>query len=233
MWCDCRSFVLIPWYTSPLRVHVRDFSVLTSSSASWHCPLTVNHLQIHCALASSRFKPGVRDYAVQSLRYTCATFQQKPKTDKPSITHPSTSSFSRRQRSSIIMAISDAAVVLFVILGAAAAVGLGWAATHRFFIPTGGSRDDVEPGRSEFSQAQYMREVRLRHQEDLAATQYGRSHYPMVGTHARQGQRAAAEQQQATPSAMESHGTLHYTMSPKVSVAGARSSSKDTDKRQE
>ncbi|TKA34258.1 hypothetical protein B0A50_00238 [Salinomyces thailandicus] len=77
------------------------------------------------------------------------------------------------------MGVSNAAIVFFVIIGAAAGVALGWAMTHRFFIPVG-RREDPDSARNDASQAQYMREVRLRHQEDLAATQYGRSHYPMA-----------------------------------------------------
>ncbi|GAB1741588.1 hypothetical protein NU219Hw_g6813t1 [Hortaea werneckii] len=97
------------------------------------------------------------------------------------------------------MALGAEAVVAIAICGALAAVGMGWALTHRFYLQN--RREEVvETGGSGYSQAQYMREVRLRHQEDLAASQYGygRAHFPM-----------------ATPSAMESHGTLHYAESPK------------------
>ncbi|KAI7216004.1 hypothetical protein KC333_g5092 [Hortaea werneckii] len=97
------------------------------------------------------------------------------------------------------MALGAEAVVAIAICGALAAVGIGWALTHRFYLNKGREEAAQSLG-SDYSQAQYMREVRLRHQEDLAASQYGygRAQFPM-----------------ATPSAMESHGTLHYAESPK------------------
>ncbi|RMY64068.1 hypothetical protein D0863_10092 [Hortaea werneckii] len=95
------------------------------------------------------------------------------------------------------MALGAEEVVAIAICGALAAIGLGWALTHRFYMNK--QREEVQtPSSGGYSQAQYMREVRLRHQEDLAASQYGRGHFPM-----------------ATPSAMESHGTLLYAESPK------------------
>lgn len=60
--------------------------------------------------------------------------------------------------------------VLIVIVAAAAAVVLGWAST-RFFIAHPPTRDTENAG-NEVSQAQYMREVRLRNTEMLAQ-QYG------------------------------------------------------------
>ncbi|KAI6796442.1 hypothetical protein KC361_g4424 [Hortaea werneckii] len=95
------------------------------------------------------------------------------------------------------MALGAEEVVAIAICGALAAIGLGWALTHRFYMNKGREEAAQNVG-SGYSQAQYMREVRLRHQEDLAASQYGRGQFPM-----------------ATPSAMESHGTLHYADSPK------------------
>ncbi|RMZ19580.1 hypothetical protein D0859_16421 [Hortaea werneckii] len=105
------------------------------------------------------------------------------------------------------MALGAEEVVAIAICGALAAIGLGWALTHRFYMNKGREEAAQNVG-SGYSQAQYMREVRLRHQEDLAASQYGRGHFPM-----------------ATPSAMESHGTLHYADSPKVRRNALRASS--------
>ncbi|KAI7155806.1 hypothetical protein KC331_g3842 [Hortaea werneckii] len=98
------------------------------------------------------------------------------------------------------MALGAEEVVAIAICGALAAIGMGWALTHRFYMNKGREEAAAQNPGSGYSQAQYMREVRLRHQEDLAASQYGygRAHFPM-----------------ATPSAMESHGTLHYAESPK------------------
>ncbi|KAF2215665.1 hypothetical protein CERZMDRAFT_94067 [Cercospora zeae-maydis SCOH1-5] len=62
--------------------------------------------------------------------------------------------------------------VLVVIVAAAAALLLGWAAT-RFFIARAPARDP-EDASSGFSQAQYMREVRLRY-TGMLAQQYGYS----------------------------------------------------------
>ncbi|KAI7236015.1 hypothetical protein KC330_g3968 [Hortaea werneckii] len=102
------------------------------------------------------------------------------------------------------MALGAEEVVAIAICGALAAIGMGWALTHRFYMNKGREEAAAQNPGSGYSQAQYMREVRLRHQEDLAASQYGygRAHFPM-------------SQSQATPSAMESHGTLHYAESPK------------------
>jgi len=77
------------------------------------------------------------------------------------------------------MALGAEEVVAIAICGALAAIGMGWALTHRFYMNK--QREEVQmPSSSGYSQAQYMREVRLRHQEDLAASQYGRGHFPMV-----------------------------------------------------
>ncbi|CAK1357655.1 uncharacterized protein RHO25_008241 [Cercospora beticola] len=68
------------------------------------------------------------------------------------------------------MAMDPTVTVLIVIVAAAAAVVLGWAST-RFFIAHPPTRDTENAG-NEPSQAQYMREVRLRNTEVLAR-QYG------------------------------------------------------------
>jgi len=70
-------------------------------------------------------------------------------------------------------------VVFLCILGAACLLGLGYAATYRFKHSrrAGGERDS-EMSQSNVSQAQYMREVRLRHQDDLYREAYGMP--PMV-----------------------------------------------------
>ena len=68
------------------------------------------------------------------------------------------------------MAMDPMVTVLVVIVAAAAAVVLGWATT-RFFIARPPTRD-TENASNEPSQAQYMREVRLRNTEMLAR-QYG------------------------------------------------------------
>ncbi|RMY64059.1 hypothetical protein D0863_10093, partial [Hortaea werneckii] len=52
------------------------------------------------------------------------------------------------------------------ICGAGVAVFIGWAVSHRFVK----SAEAKEPAAGDFNQAQYMREVRLRHQDHLAAT---------------------------------------------------------------
>merc|ERR1712014_105422 len=108
----------------------------------------------------------------------------------PPIAHP---------RLELVPVLGAEEVVAIAICGALAAIGMGWALTHRFYMNKQ-REEGVQNPSSGYSQAQYMREVRLRHQEDLAASQYGygRAHFPM-----------------ATPSAMESHGTLHYAESPK------------------
>lgn len=71
------------------------------------------------------------------------------------------------------MTISNSLVVLFIIMGAGIAVFIGWAMTHRF-QGANGPRDDTETAGKEFSQVQYMRDLRMRHVEDLAAMMGGR-----------------------------------------------------------
>lgn len=51
-------------------------------------------------------------------------------------------------------------------------VFIGWAVTHRFYQQE--LRPSVEGLGQEFSQVQYMREVRLRHHDQLAAMYGGR-----------------------------------------------------------
>lgn len=71
------------------------------------------------------------------------------------------------------MGISDGLVIFLVILGAGAAVIVGYA-SMRFFCQDGPKESTNGIG-SEFNQAQYMRDVRLRNQENLAGDYgYGR-----------------------------------------------------------
>lgn len=51
-------------------------------------------------------------------------------------------------------------------------VFIGWAVTHRFYQQE--LRPNVEGLGQEFSQVQYMRELRLRHHDQLAAMYGGR-----------------------------------------------------------
>ena len=67
--------------------------------------------------------------------------------------------------------MNDQWVVLLCILGAGVAVFLGWATTRFFFTPAPG--DSAGHG-NDFSQVQYMREVRLRNAESIAHS-YGLS----------------------------------------------------------
>lgn len=55
------------------------------------------------------------------------------------------------------------------ICGAGVLVFIGWAVSHRFVQPP----EAKEPVAGDFNQAQYMREVRLRHQDQLAAIMGG------------------------------------------------------------
>ncbi|RMX77332.1 hypothetical protein D0867_16639, partial [Hortaea werneckii] len=55
------------------------------------------------------------------------------------------------------------------ICGAGVLVFIGWAVSHRFVQPP----EAKEPAAGDFNQAQYMREVRLRHQDQLAAIMGG------------------------------------------------------------
>lgn len=70
--------------------------------------------------------------------------------------------------------VNNSVIVLGVILGAGVAVFLGWAMTHRFQQTAGENVTNHEGLGTDFSQAQYMREVRLRHHDDLAAAFGGR-----------------------------------------------------------
>lgn len=76
------------------------------------------------------------------------------------------------------MGISDGVVILLVILGAGASVIVGYA-IFRFFGQDG-PKESTNVG-SEFNQAQYMRDVRLRNQEDLAGM-YGYGPQHLVST---------------------------------------------------
>lgn len=69
------------------------------------------------------------------------------------------------------MSTKEAAIVVCACIGGSAiGVFICWAMTHRFILPT--SSSSLESG--DFSQAQYMREVRMRHQDDLAASLGGK-----------------------------------------------------------
>lgn len=68
--------------------------------------------------------------------------------------------------------ISDQLIVLCCIIGAGVLVFMGWAVTHRFYQQE--SRPIVEGLGQEFSQAQYMREVRLRNHDQIASMNGGR-----------------------------------------------------------
>ncbi|KAI6827405.1 hypothetical protein KC332_g13997 [Hortaea werneckii] len=65
--------------------------------------------------------------------------------------------------------VSQSLIVLCCICGAAVAVFIGWAVSHRFVKPA----ETKEPASGDFNQAQYMREVRLRHQDQLAGIMGG------------------------------------------------------------
>ncbi|KAI7216007.1 hypothetical protein KC333_g5091 [Hortaea werneckii] len=65
--------------------------------------------------------------------------------------------------------VSHSLIVFCCICGAGVAVFIGWAVSHRFVQPPVAK----EPAAGDFNQAQYMREVRLRHQDQLAAVMGG------------------------------------------------------------
>ena len=65
--------------------------------------------------------------------------------------------------SSTLEGLNPTVVVICSIAGAGGFCLLGYAITHRFFPP-----EKKELGDGEFSQAQYMREVRLRYAEQMA-----------------------------------------------------------------
>ena len=65
------------------------------------------------------------------------------------------------------MSVPNEVIVLLVILGAGGAVLLGWAITNHYQNPHG-ARDLSGLGNGEQSQAQYMRELRLRQQDNIA-----------------------------------------------------------------
>ncbi|KAK5114134.1 hypothetical protein LTR62_002704 [Meristemomyces frigidus] len=73
-------------------------------------------------------------------------------------------------------------VVLCVIVGCGVTVLMGWALTHRLF-----PSDVAPPEDADGSQARYMREVRLRHHDDLAAGLGARA----VLEHSRRNQKAS------------------------------------------
>ncbi|KAI7281970.1 hypothetical protein KC345_g3794 [Hortaea werneckii] len=65
--------------------------------------------------------------------------------------------------------VSHSLIVFCCICGAGVAVFIGWAVSHRFVKPV----EAKEPAAGDFNQAQYMREVRLRHQGQLAGIMGG------------------------------------------------------------
>lgn len=71
------------------------------------------------------------------------------------------------------MAISNSAIIVCIIFGAIAAVGMGWGITHRFWMARrnedGTAQVEAGAAGGRFEQAQYMREVRIRHQDNLAS----------------------------------------------------------------
>ncbi|KAI7236014.1 hypothetical protein KC330_g3969 [Hortaea werneckii] len=67
--------------------------------------------------------------------------------------------------------VSHTLITFCCICGAGVAVFIGWAVSHRFVQPP----EAKEPAAGDFNQAQYMREVRLRHQDQLAAVMGGAS----------------------------------------------------------
>ncbi|EMD00479.1 hypothetical protein BAUCODRAFT_144143 [Baudoinia panamericana UAMH 10762] len=72
------------------------------------------------------------------------------------------------------MATNYTLITLAIIAGCGVCVLLGWAVAHQFFPDTTTSSRHQHEGGMEFDQQQYMREVRLRHHEDLAAMFGGR-----------------------------------------------------------
>ncbi|KAK5727734.1 hypothetical protein LTR17_012496 [Elasticomyces elasticus] len=67
--------------------------------------------------------------------------------------------------------MNSTVIVLPVILGCGVAVVMGWAISHRFIRP---EESKEVPQDVVAQQAQYMREVRLRHHDDLAMSMGGR-----------------------------------------------------------
>ncbi|TKA30951.1 hypothetical protein B0A50_01919 [Salinomyces thailandicus] len=68
------------------------------------------------------------------------------------------------------MGISHAGIIVCIIVGAAAGVALGWSITHRFWVQ--GKSDGTAPTEASAAggeQASYMRDVRLRHHDNLAS----------------------------------------------------------------
>ncbi|GAB1734838.1 hypothetical protein KC343_g4479 [Hortaea werneckii] len=88
------------------------------------------------------------------------------------------------------MAISHSAIIVCIIVGALAGVGMGWGITHRFWMARRGedgtASTEAGAAAGHFEQAQYMREVRLRHQDNLAAD-YGAPVRPYMMSHDEKG----------------------------------------------
>lgn len=68
--------------------------------------------------------------------------------------------------------MNNQVVVLFCIIGSGAIVFLGWAISHRFNQDT--PKEATEGASSDFSQAQYMREVRAHNYNQLIGMHGGR-----------------------------------------------------------
>ena len=64
-------------------------------------------------------------------------------------------------------------IVAAIIVAVAAAFLVGWAVIHRMNNRGVANEDRTEHASGNTNQGQYMREVRLRHQEDLASATYG------------------------------------------------------------
>ncbi|KXS99550.1 hypothetical protein AC578_4270 [Pseudocercospora eumusae] len=64
--------------------------------------------------------------------------------------------------------MNDHVVILLCLLGAGAALLLGYA-IFRYFMPSAGRNDIERPGPDGMTQVQYMRTVRLRNHEQLQA----------------------------------------------------------------
>ncbi|CZT20223.1 uncharacterized protein RCC_06080 [Ramularia collo-cygni] len=77
------------------------------------------------------------------------------------------------------MGISNAAVIVLCIVGAGAALMIGYAIGTRLWNGSADDRNDLEGGRGAFNQAAYMREVRLRNQDKiLSLARSGKSKIP-------------------------------------------------------
>jgi len=69
------------------------------------------------------------------------------------------------------MGLDNSVIVLFIIMGCGVSIVMGWAISHRFMAQT--EEPQLHPDAAT-QQAQYMREVRLRHHDVLAVGMGGR-----------------------------------------------------------